>query len=261
MLHRSPYSPDALGDSGPWVLHLPLAWRAASDPRGTHPPPARPERQDIDGLPDRIAWWAPLLHLITFGSGWPRPDLGLQRWLEAGRPTQDPILSVIDRWWGPDSEEILAWALQDGSYFPRLIDVTAEVTSTTVPGGIVRDTTEAIRRRESWKQTWAGGTDPMHLVDHALSAVHKAREPEQFLTGESPTATRPGRATLLLDGYAGWYEALHRHGATLQTDPSERSWRVDVVCRPMGWLGTYRKSRTTGRWFTGQHRWHELGAR
>ena len=35
--------------------------------------------------------------------------------------------------------------------------------------------------------------------------------------------------------------------------------RMDEVVRPLGWLGTYRKSRVTGLWFRGWHRWHMLG--
>lgn len=63
----------------------------------------------------------------------------------------------------------------------------------------------------------------------------------------------------MLDTYSGWYSALARLGATLPARFDGRSWRVDVVVRPIGWLGTYRQSRVTSRWFTGQHRWHELG--
>jgi hypothetical protein len=34
---------------------------------------------------------------------------------------------------------------------------------------------------------------------------------------------------------------------------------VHVTVAPLGFLGTYRQSRVTGRWFTGKHSTHMLG--
>ena len=42
-------------------------------------------------------------------------------------------------------------------------------------------------------------------------------------------------------------------------DAGHRSWHVDVLCRPVGWLGTYRRSRQSGVWFSGPHRYHQVG--
>ena len=39
----------------------------------------------------------------------------------------------------------------------------------------------------------------------------------------------------------------------------ESSWHVDVRVRPIEFLGTYRRSRVTGLWFAGQHRYHSVG--
>ena len=38
-----------------------------------------------------------------------------------------------------------------------------------------------------------------------------------------------------------------------------KGWRVDVVVEPLGWLGQFRLSHESNRWFRGQHRWHQLG--
>jgi hypothetical protein len=67
----------------------------------------------------------------------------------------------------------------------------------------------------------------------------------------------PARAALVCEAYEGWYHALRTCGLTQTRHGS--SWRVDVFVKPLGWLGTYRLSRQTGVWFSGQHRWHELG--
>ena len=68
-------------------------------------------------------------------------------------------------------------------------------------------------------------------------------------------STTPG-GRIRLDRYAGWYQALARHGNALPCRPYGRSWGVEVVVRPLGWLGTYGRSRTTGHWFSGRYRWH-----
>lgn len=41
--------------------------------------------------------------------------------------------------------------------------------------------------------------------------------------------------------------------------PSGWSWRIDVICKQIGWLGTYRRSRVTGYWFAGKHSIHMAG--
>lgn len=39
----------------------------------------------------------------------------------------------------------------------------------------------------------------------------------------------------------------------------DRSWHVEVVDGQIGWLGEYRQSRETGRWFLGRHSVHIKG--
>lgn len=43
------------------------------------------------------------------------------------------------------------------------------------------------------------------------------------------------------------------------TPPSGRSWRVHLTIAPIGFVGTFRNSSASGRWFTGQHKAHALG--
>jgi hypothetical protein len=74
-----------------------------------------------------------------------------------------------------------------------------------------------------------------------------------------PRAAESRRATLLVDGYAGWYRPLTEAGDNLPARTDGRCWQIDVTVRRLGWLGTYRQSQPTRRWFTGRHRWHQLG--
>lgn len=60
---------------------------------------------------------------------------------------------------------------------------------------------------------------------------------------------------LLLDEAVGWYRALLER----MSQPSEDDWKVDVVIKPIGWIGTYRKSPTTGLWHAGDHDLHLRG--
>lgn len=55
-----------------------------------------------------------------------------------------------------------------------------------------------------------------------------------------------------------WYSDLMERGDALPTTGIQ-SWKVDVFVKPVGFLGTYRKSFDTGLWFTGQHRHHLAG--
>jgi hypothetical protein len=100
-----------------------------------------------------------------------------------------------------------------------------------------------------------GGTDPLHLSVHCTGPL---ADPE----GAPPTllrsSVREGRAVLLLDSMVGWYRALIEGGESLP-DLQGRSWHVDVVVRPVGLLGTYRRSRASGLWFAGRHRFHLRG--
>jgi hypothetical protein len=99
-----------------------------------------------------------------------------------------------------------------------------------------------------------GGSDPLHLSAHVGGPV----EPWTYQPMLLRSRRQERRAVLVIDGMLGWYRALATLGATLP-DIGQRSWRVDVVVRPVGWLGTYRRSRVTGLWFAGRHRFHHRG--
>jgi hypothetical protein len=261
---HSDYSKPALGDSGPWAWWLPLAWRAVADPAGRHPLPKPPTGRypfGDDGGPKSlaymIAWWAPLLQLLFFGLGWVRPDLGLARWIELGQPTEDPVLRTVQRWWGPRLLDYLAWAARSELLVQRAVAI-GEVTHTSVSRVELPELWADRRRSPEWQQTWGEGD--LHLSFHAGSAVahddHDLAYPESVLMTDLADAPR---AAMILPAYEGWYAALSQLGSHLPDRADRRSWRVDVAIRPLGWLGTYRRSRQTGRWFSGRHRWHQLG--
>lgn len=244
------YSQEAMGESGPWVRWLPLAWRMVADPSGLHRRPARPGPRAT--LPDRAAWWSPVLHLTGYGLGWAQPQAGLARWLEMGHPTEDPILKTIGRWWGPELEELIAWGFSQD----LTMDLGSQTLASKTPERLRRDFMN-LTETPQWQLTWGGGSDPLHLADHAASATQW--EPKELPIVSCDDSQEPPTATLVQDSYPGWYRSLEAAEALTAPTRTGRSRRVDVVIRRMGWLGTYRRSRQTGLWFRGRHQWHELG--
>ena len=66
------------------------------------------------------------------------------------------------------------------------------------------------------------------------------------------------RIVLVTDGLDHWLADLHALEARLPP-LGERSWRVEIFDRCVGYLGEYRRSRVTGRWFLGKHSVHLRG--
>ncbi|MGY1653418.1 hypothetical protein [Geodermatophilus sp. SYSU D01119] len=208
---------------------------------------------------DPVAFWSPLT-MLTFGIlGWVRPDVGIQRWVTAGRPTDSSALTVLDRWWGDDALALTAWAQRSGSLGGYAQEI-ARRTATDVGG---RPTTPPVRLRPEWEAVFTGGADPLHLghvLGHLLAGPLFDESPEPAGSLMHHEATGDEReASFVLDVFSGWYAALARRGAQLPARPDGRSWRVHVTVKPLGYLGAYRRSRVTGRWFTGRHTHHMFG--
>ncbi|MEU4692282.1 hypothetical protein [Actinoplanes sp. NPDC023714] len=219
-----------------------------------HPPPVPASmRQDGTDKTELIAFWAPMLHLLVFGLGWRRPDLGLERWYETGEPPIHPALSVFSRWWGPHIEDVLAWAAAS----TKMAAAGESLLTEWQPSDDRRVQANWLASRRddrNWLRVWGGDGDALHLSDHAKSPRWDSPEPTyELVTGPNATA----RATLLCDTYQGWYHALSHCG--LAQTRYHRSWQVDVIVKPLGWLGTYRLSRDTGAWFSGRHKFHLWG--
>jgi hypothetical protein len=61
-----------------------------------------------------------------------------------------------------------------------------------------------------------------------------------------------------LDEAQAWYRQLLLHGRELP-ELGVTSWRIDVVVKPLGSLGTFRRSSRTRLWFQGTHTVHMAG--
>ncbi len=250
---------DLWGDQDPWVRHLPLAWRACAEPSvGDYPHHPRPRiENDWSSFEAHIAFFSPLLHLLLYGLGWSRPALGLARWIEQGRPTEEPVLAVVDRWWGREVDSFVAWL----AGAPNVRDNLRE-TMTGLPSSDegrrtpYLDAFNRLRTSEEWLSVWGGGWDEMHLSGHVLAPLTESKSAPRFAHA-STTGSAVPRAVLMTPAYAGWYAALRAYPEPTRFDGHDL--RVDVVCPALGWLGEYRRSATTGLWFRGRHAIHVLG--
>ena len=138
-----------------------------------------------------MAWWAPLLHLLSFGSGWVRPDLGLARWLDLGQPDDDPVLRLVRRWWGPQVADVLAWAGQLDTLAEISSAIGAAVHATPKPARLP-DRSAGRRSSPEWEGTVGRRKrQPAHLGDHVVTSpsteVRRSRRP----AGEAPPPPLP----------------------------------------------------------------------
>ena len=233
---------------GPWASWLPSAWLAASTPAATAVVPTAPSTADCP-MADAIAWWTPLPHLLGYAFGWDDYALGLRAWQELGRPTQDPRLALIERWWGPSVEAFAFWisSLRDqdsdtADPYPRYASVHWEQQG----------------RLPIVQSLLTGGWDPLHLHAHAPiperpRVINSARA---AALAEVAGPDSDGHTFITFPRYEGWYEALDEIGESLG---NPRTCIISAFCREVGHLGDYHKSPVTGRWFSGSHHVHLLG--
>ena len=93
----------AVGELDAWSTWLPTVWRALSDPARTLAIPTSPP-SDFGGP---LGWWTPLVHLMAYSFAWQSPAQGLANWHNAGRPIDDPRLSLIETIWGERLDAML----------------------------------------------------------------------------------------------------------------------------------------------------------
>jgi hypothetical protein len=246
-----------LGEESRWFANVPLMYRALAAPTAGGEFVRVPKSGEDFFESNRFTYWASLLHLLTFSFGWQYPALGLEWWVENRRPVDDPRFALIEQTWVADGEfdQFCAWlwaapSIQMGGGGYSEYEV---VLRTPKPQQWFLD----VGKRATEGSPFGGGDgiDSMHLKGHffPLEDVN----PHGIELALDPNGEP--RGTLIAPTLAGWYAYLRDCEALQRPHPSDRSWRIDVVVKPVGWLGTYRQSRDTGRWFAGPHSLHVIG--
>jgi len=244
-----------------WWAHVPKLHRALANPEGGELMPAFPAPDA--GLEDVIAYWFPAYYLLVQQLGWMRPDWGLKRWFDTGRATDAPELALLSSAWDDRGQLDLlaAWAWTYGDKttgMPRHALGLPDVPAPRVdPGSSWWATFNARWSQESsglQLDPFHGGGSNLHLERHLICGLDGKAGSEPLLR----TNREQRRAVLIVSKLIDWPAELYRRTGDLP-DPGKRSWHVDVFCRQFGWLGTYRRSRETGLWFSGRHSVHMLG--
>jgi hypothetical protein len=243
---------DTSGEDHSWGMWIPTVWRALSDPTRVL---AVPSRRPTD-LEAACAWWSPAMHLMLWSLGWPSPAQGLREWDRAGRPLADPRLSLIEAVWGRHLDALEHYLWHGCGDYEEGVSAALGLAQ-VARGRVPDDIPELTAASTSGANPATGGCDPLHL-SHAFAAINDHSGATVLGIGDLGVSGPP-RATLHCERYSGWYRSLTELGGQLPGDAERRGWRVDVTVASVGYLGTFRRSRRSGRWFAGQHRWHQLG--
>jgi len=249
-----------LGGQSNWFWGVPGVFHALASPSTGQPVPAAPTGAHDEPHSQSLGYWCALQYLLLYRLGWSSPARGLMRWYDDGKPTDDPTFALVSEIWDRDGhlDVYLAWLLRlQPSYLDAANPSNAEWASTPEAlsprwAAWLRTTTDALDRSPMPHFSLTGGADNLHLTGHVGESGK--RDPEAGLTvieGETP------RALFVSSSMDAWYWDLRNRATALP--PGTHSWRIDVVIKPVGFLGTYRLSRSTSLPFSGRHRYHAMG--
>lgn len=244
----------------PWMRHVPALFRALADPAARAAMP-RPEGRSLE---EACASWGALHYALNCLLAWRDIPKGLAWWYRAGKPVVDSdVLALIRDVWGQgdliDYYAAWAWKPAGPRWLAPLGDGLSEGPSPTELAKNSHWPDEAwwrafLRRGAVHRHDpFYGGGNPLHLSSHTGW--------EDSVPSESPVVhLEPSerRGVLITDGLSHWLADLEVLGQTLPPS-GNRSWRIEVFDRRIGFLGEYRQSRVTGRWFRGRHGIHEQG--
>lgn len=247
-----PHDDMALGGQHPWVWAVGLPYRALAAPSGGAVMPAKPCAGD--DLFDTLGYFAALQSFLTYSFAWTRHDKGLIRWCDEGMPDEDPRFALIRDVWVADRvlDQYIEWCVQH----PIL---------TALEAFAAQPDREPIALSPEWRRRLR--TARSHTLEGPDSPYGKHLESGDHIS--EPSASGEGRivgadpdtrsAVFVTDAVTGGYSELHRLGGQLPALANHRSWRIDVFVKPIGFVGTYRRSRETSLWFSGRHAHHISG--
>lgn len=254
-----------------WVWAIPLPYRAVAARWSGSAMPAAPRNvlEDEGHFEHQIGYYAALQSFLMYSFGWTRPDKGLLWWYREGQPIDDARFELISDVWERDGNLIgfLSWLASAG---PNLADRTLlPWTKHPDASPLKLDPNWELRlRRAQDVAPWTGGSDPFHLGGGVqVSAPSRWDDVSGENAGRSLSDTvrllgvdaTARTATFVSDTIRGWYLGLATLGDRLPPLKGQRNWHIDVFVKPIGFLGTYRRSRDTGLWFAGAHRYHIVG--
>lgn len=214
------------GDDLRWHRFTPSAWQAiAMDFVENLPSIAHrtsinsPFNQSGDtGDISPVQAFSTALQIARYGLGWSEGARGFTKWSQIGFDGVNPHLRVISHLLGDHIQFLAEWLRHESS------GVTNPLMS--------------------------GGYDSFHLEGHSRGPEYG---PDENACTWSSTNGNDS-IVLITDSYRGWYSLLKNQ----KPFRDEKLLPVDVYCRPVGWLGKFNLSPTTGVWHCTTedvHRW------
>lgn len=204
---------------------------------------------------ESCAVWETLHYLCLSLLGWTSPAQGLLWWYANGKPTEDSVLlTTVKKIWGTDNaiDYYAAWLWTTPD--PKTGKLIQK--SHLPPDGWW----ESLKRRSPplTHPPYGGGYNPLHL---GYSEYEQLCTPHPKRSEEAPELyfdEKARRGVLVVPFFACWREELAAAALRLPI-LTNRSWRISVFDRQVGFLGEYRQSRVTGKWFLGRHKIHMAG--
>ena len=241
-----------------WGLLIPVVYQRLAGPNPPYLVPRAPSSRNDDHH-HALAYWGALHHLLLYRLGWSRPDLGLMWWYDSNKPVLDPTLKLVSDVWDADGllDVYLYW-LQSAK-FSFLIGSGCEPSQhweRSDPSVPWQEWRRKVRLHyESEPAPWfdLDSGDPLHLHWHLNQSGQPDSDARLIVADE-----KRHRASFISSGLGTWYWDLTRAAQHLPLDASP-GWRVDVYVQSVGYMGTFRRSSITNRWFTGTHSVHVAG--
>lgn len=197
---------------------------------------------------ERHRYWSSLPHMALGPLGWKDPALGIARWILLGMPPSTPELSLIASRWGLDA--LIYFSQAD--WIPGN-DKTLLLEFSGQPAGDIIS--------NSGRESILKGARALHMCDHFWQQFFSVESPElgSWRMFERHPDNDSPEYVLILDQFQGWYRALTQLDGREFSGGISPGVPVTVIARPVGLLGTYRRSSQTGRWYSGSHEAHLLG--
>ena len=238
--------PSAVGHEGRTML-IPIVHQMLANPKGHH---FFPDWLGDNRLVVLCPVWEAAYYLCRRLIGWVDVGKGLQWFFRNQLNTlSDPRLNLLTEIWNRDNHlsmlAMWAWEHSNKERDPNDFmgpDFYRVFTISLSPG------------------PYGGGTNPLH-IGHCMGGEDLSTDlpKDDYKVGQNLLSDKKSRrATLMVDHMRFWPQALQSAGKELP-DLGGRSWHVDVIVNPVGWLGTFRQSRLTKFWFQGKHSIHEAG--
>ena len=244
-----------------WCPHLPDIHRILADPNAATKMPANYRGLNNRGLShqESCAWWETLRYIFKALLGWQDLPAGLAWWYANDKATfGQPLLKLIRERW--DSSGELDYFAAREWYAEGHTGNALDTGSWSGPSISPYEPSPGW-----WRNFYARGP----LCNHSPFGTgwNELHLGYSDFIGEAPSPSKdePTRfydlstrtATLIVSDFDCWKSELREFGELLPQ--ISRSWHVGLFDRRVGFLGMFRQSRVTKRWFQGKHSIHMAG--